>query len=54
MALYKVCGNDNLGNPINCIIRTTDGACIPINNDNTDYEAYLSWLADGNTPDPAN
>ena len=35
------------------IIRTTDGACIPMNPDNTDYAVYLKWVAEGNTPLPA-
>ena len=35
------------------VIRTTDGACIPFDPDNTDYAAYLKWLEAGNTPQPA-
>jgi len=26
---------------------------VPMNPDNTDYQAYLKWLEEGNTPEPA-
>jgi hypothetical protein len=37
----------------NCILRIADNAYIPFDPANTDYQAYLAWLAEGNTPEPA-
>lgn len=37
----------------NVVIRLSDGAMIPFSPGNADYQAYLVYLAGGNTPLPA-
>lgn len=43
---YKLTNNDS-------IIRQSDNAFIPKAEGNTDYRAYLLWLAEGNIPEEA-
>ena len=37
----------------NVIIRLSDGACIPFDPANTDYQQYLKFLEEGGQPLPA-
>ena len=49
--MYKLI--KNLRNEINGVKRLADNACIPFDPDNTDYQAYLAWVAEGNVAEPA-
>lgn len=41
------------GQEAQCIKRIIDGAFIPKDPANSDYQAYLKWVAEGNEPLPA-
>ena len=43
--------NDSQGKPM-CVNRS-DGWSIPLDPANTDYQAYLKWLDEGNVAQPA-
>ena len=50
--MYKLQTAAGLGS-MQIVQRIADNALIPFDPSNTDYQAYLAWLAEGNTPQPA-
>jgi hypothetical protein len=44
--MYKLTNNE-------IIIRLRDGAFIPMEVNNTDYQEYISWISQGNIAEPA-
>ena len=59
--MYKKYANQTIENKdgstrtvvVQAICRKSDNAYIPFDNENRDYQDYLAWVAEGNTPDPA-
>ena len=50
--MYKLI-KDSITNDITIVKRLSDNAYIPFDPSNTDYQAYLKWLEEGNKPLPA-
>lgn len=50
--MYKLIKNP-ITQQVNMVQRLSDNAFIPFDPDNIDYQKYLEWLAEGNTPEPA-
>lgn len=46
MTLYKLTSSDTT------VQRLSDNAFIPFDRGNRDYQEYLAWLEEGNTPEP--
>jgi hypothetical protein len=51
--MYQKLKDSMTGADAKCIKRLKDNAFIPFDPDNSDYQAYLAWLAEGNVPTPA-
>ena len=51
--MYKLTQLDIFSNTQKDVIRLLDNAVIPFEPANTDYQEYLKWLEEGNTPLPA-
>ena len=49
--MYKLIVNSN--GETNIVQRIADNAFIPFDLANVDYQQYLAWLDEGNTPEPA-
>ena len=53
MIMYKLLPFNPIVSNVQIVVRLSDNANIPFYPDNTDYQAYLAWVEEGNTPLPA-
>jgi hypothetical protein len=52
--MYKQIKDGYTGNIMQIVVLMENNTYIPFDPANTDYQQYLAWLAEGNTPQPAN
>ena len=51
--MYKLARLNPFTGEQDSVIRLSDNAVIPFDPANTDYQAYLAWVAEGGQPLPA-
>jgi hypothetical protein len=51
--MYKLIKTPETADHVSTVKRLADNAFIPMSKGNADYQMYLEWLAEGNTPEPA-
>lgn len=53
MAEYQLMSPPAIEGVLETVQRTSDGAFIPFDPANRDYQEYLAWVEAGGVPDPA-
>jgi len=51
--MYQLISHPISGQEPNIVLHLESGSYIPFDPANTDYQEYLEWVAEGNTPTPA-
>ena len=51
--MYKLLQKNPLTNEHNAVQCQTTWKIIPFDQQNSDYQQYLAWVAEGNQPEPA-